>query len=58
VHVALVIKLFQDGVISLGRAAKLAGLSHGTFLDCLSSLGIPIADHAPGELDRELEVIG
>ena len=58
VHVALAIKLFQDGTISLGRAAKLAGLDDETFLDRLSSLGIPVADYAPEELDRELEAIG
>ena len=58
VHVALAIKLFQDGTISLGRAAKLAGLDHETFLNHLSSLGIPVVDYAPDELDRELEAIG
>jgi prevent-host-death family protein len=58
VHVALAIKLFQDGAISLGRATKLAGLDHETFLDRLSSLGIPVADYAPEELDQELEAAG
>jgi prevent-host-death family protein len=58
VHVALAIKLYQDGTISLGRAAKLAGLDHETFLERLSALGIPVADYAPEELDRELEAIG
>lgn len=58
VHVALAIKLFQDGTISLGRAAKLAGLDQESFIDLLSSLGIPVADYEPEELDRELEAIG
>jgi hypothetical protein len=40
------------------RAAKLAGLDHETFLDRLSALGIPVADYAPEELDRELAAIG
>jgi len=57
VHVALAIKLFQDGTISLGRATKLAGLDQERFIDRLSSLGIPVADYAPEELDRELETL-
>jgi prevent-host-death family protein len=39
VHVALAIKLFQDGTISLGGAAKLAGLDQESFIDRLSSHG-------------------
>ncbi len=58
VHVALAIKLFQQGVISLGKAAKLAGLDYESFVDKLSSLGIPAVDYAPEELDSEVAAIG
>jgi prevent-host-death family protein len=58
VHVALAIKLFQDGTVSLGRAAKLAGLDQESFIDRLSSLGIPAVDYAPEDVDRELKAIG
>ena len=58
VHVALAIKLFQDGAISLGKAAKLAALDYESFVDKLTSLGIPAVDYAPEELDTEVAVIG
>jgi len=58
VHVALAIKLFQEGVISLGKAAKLAELDYESFLDKLTSIGIPAVDYAPAELDREVAAIG
>jgi hypothetical protein len=40
-HAALATKLFQEGVASLGRAAKLAGLDYEAFVERLGSLGIP-----------------
>jgi len=58
VQVALAIKLFQEGVISLGRAAKLAGTDYESFLDKLAALGIPAVDYPPDELDEELAAIG
>jgi predicted HTH domain antitoxin len=53
-HVALAIKLFQEGVLSLGRVAKLAGLDYGAFVEGLGTLGIPAVGYAPEERDREL----
>ena len=58
VHVALAIKLFQDGTMSLGRAAKLAGLSYEAFVEHLSSIGVAVVDYPPEELDRELAAVG
>jgi prevent-host-death family protein len=57
VNVALAIKLFQEGVLSLGKAAKLAGLDYEAFVERLGSLGIAAVDYAPEELDRELAAI-
>lgn len=57
VQVALAIKLFQEGVLSLGKAAKLAQLDYESFVEKLGSLGIPAVDYAPEELDRELAAI-
>jgi predicted HTH domain antitoxin len=54
VHVALAIKLLQERVLSLGRAAKLAGLDYEAFVEWLGSLGIPAVGYAPEERDREL----
>lgn len=58
VHVALAIKLFQEGALSLGRAAKLAELDYESFVERLGDLGIPAVDYAPEELDTELAAIG
>ncbi len=55
---ALAVKLFQDGTISLGKAAKLSGLSYEAFVEQLASLGIAAVDNCPDELDDQLAVIG
>ena len=38
-HVA--VGLFQDGDVSVGKAAEIAGLSYRAFLDALRERGIP-----------------
>ena len=38
-HVA--VGLFQDGEVSVGKAAEIAGLSYRAFLDVLRERGIP-----------------
>jgi prevent-host-death family protein len=58
VHVALAIKLFQDGTLSLGKAAKLAGLSYEAMVEQLASMGVPAVDYPPEELDAEVAAIG
>lgn len=50
----LAVRLFDDELISLGKAAELAGLSLSAFMDHLCSLGIPVARPRPGELEQEL----
>jgi prevent-host-death family protein len=58
VSVALAVKLFDEEVVSLGRAAKLAGMSVPDFMDHLAELRIPVARPRPGELEQELEAFG
>ncbi len=58
VQVALAIKLFQDGTMSLGKAAKLAGLSYEAMVEQLASIGVPAVDYAPEEIDAEVAAIG
>lgn len=55
VHRNIAIHLFESGQVTLGRAAKIAGLSIGDFLDVLGPLGIPVVDYPPEELEKELE---
>lgn len=58
VAVALAIKLFQEGTLSLGKAARVAGMSLPQFTVKLAEQGIPAVDYPPEELDAELAVIG
>lgn len=52
---ALAVKLFQEEVVSLSQAAKVAGLPVEDFLDVLRSAGVPAVDYAADELDEEME---
>ena len=54
VSVALAIKLFDEERISLGRAAKLAGLSVSEMIATLGRHGIPVIRTTEEELEREL----
>ena len=58
VNVALAIKLFDEETISLGKAARLAGMGVVEFMDCLAALHIPVARPLSGELEEELENFG
>ena len=52
---ALAIKLYQESTFTLGKAAKLAGISLEAFIERLGSLGIPTVDYPPSELHQELK---
>lgn len=54
VRVALAVKLFDDEVVSLGKAAKLAGMPQSEFIDHLGALKIPVVRYGREELEREL----
>ncbi len=58
VHVALAIRLFDEGVVSLGKAAKLAQLPVEPFIEKLGAAGIPVVRYDAKELDSELAIIG
>jgi prevent-host-death family protein len=57
VAVALAVRLFADKAVSLGKAAKLAGLSLQEFMAVLGARGIPAVDYPPEEIDEELAVL-
>ncbi len=57
IHVALAVGLFKNHDLSLGKAAKLAGMSLARFTEHVSGLGIAVADYAAAELDAELGVL-
>ena len=53
----LTIKLFEEGKVSLGYAAKMAGYSKRTFMELLGKKGIPVFNYDPEDLERELELL-
>ena len=54
VHTALAIRLFQEGTLPPGRAARLARMSLAEFLETVSTQGIPVVDYDAAELAEEL----
>lgn len=58
VSVAMAIKLFQDGVLSLAKAARLSRMSLPQFTAKLAEQGIPAVEYPAEELAAELSVIG
>lgn len=51
---ALAMKLYQEQVVSLEKAAKYAGQSVELFIERMGKLGIPAAHYSPDDLTREL----
>ena len=58
ISVALAIKLFDDELISLSKAARFAGMDVLTFMEQLARMNIPVARPREGELERELAAFG
>lgn len=55
VRIALAVKLFDEETISLGKAAKLAGVTQNEFINHLGALKIPVARYGVEELAQEVE---
>ena len=50
------IKLYELGRLSLGKAAELSGYSVAAFLEVLSQYGVSVIDYPPDELEREMSL--
>ncbi len=57
VHRQLAARLYAERLLTLAKAAKLAGLSIEAFLDVLQVAGVDVVDYPPEELDAELEAL-
>jgi predicted HTH domain antitoxin len=53
----LTMKLFEEGRVSLGKAAEMAGYTKRTYMELLGRHGIPVFNYPPEELDRELAAV-
>lgn len=49
--------LFENGVLSQGKAAKLAGMYLVDFIEHVSRLGVPIVDLTEEELLQDIDVL-
>lgn len=48
-------KLYEQGRLSLGQAAQLAGYSKRAFMEVLGSYGVSIFNYSAEELESDLE---
>lgn len=55
VKLLLAIKLLEDGIVSLGKAAEIAGYSEKAFVEILIRRGIPPMKYSELNLDKELK---
>lgn len=51
----LAIRFYQERVLSLGQAARLAGQSLWMFVEFLSANGVSVIDYSDEELDAEFD---
>ena len=56
VHRAMAVRLFEQRLVTLSQAAKIAKLSLDDFLDALGAAGVAAVDYPPEELDEEMSV--
>lgn len=51
----LAAKLYESGKLSLGQAAKLAGLSKVAFSEILADFNVSLFNYDPSEIKRDVE---
>ncbi len=47
-------KLYEDGTLSAGQAAKVAGLSKRTFIELLGKYGVSVFSNSIDDLDADI----
>jgi predicted HTH domain antitoxin len=52
---AIALRLYEKGKVTLGQAAELAGLSKSVFMDTLANYGVSVLNQSPADLDRDVE---
>ena len=51
---AIASRLYENGKLSLGQGAELAGLSKKAFIEALGGFGVSIINHPSSDLDRDI----
>lgn len=54
---ATAVHLFARGLLSIGKAAELAGVSLAEFMDILTSEGVPGVEYTVDDLERDLKAL-
>lgn len=57
VHISVAVKLYEDGVLTLAKAAALAKMTVEAFMKKLAHLGVVVVDQSPEELDTDLDIL-
>ena len=57
VRAALAIQLFQEGVISVGKAASIVGEPRATFEELLAEMGIPALRYDVEDYRQDMETL-
>ena len=57
VQVNMAVKLFEEGLLSLVKSAKLAKMSVENFMELLATLDVPAVNYDANELDDELSLL-
>ena len=52
----LAVRLFENKLISLSKASKIASLSMEDFVELLQETGVSVVDYPAGDLDDEMKV--
>ncbi len=55
IAITLAARLYQNGKLSLGQAADLAGLSKSTFADLLGKYNVSIFNFPASDLERDVK---
>ena len=58
IHVNLALKLYEDNVLTLTKAAKLAQMSVEAFMELVANLDIVVVDQSAEELASDLDALG
>lgn len=53
----LALRYYHDRILSLGKAARLAGMSRWAFIDFLSDSDVPVIDFSDEELEAEFTAV-
>ncbi len=55
VHLAFAVKLYEEGVVSLSKAARLADMPIEAFLGQLEAAGVDAVSYSAEDLEQEVE---